>query len=196
MVDVAAARVGADEQRWSAESVPEPVHLRWPHVVVPAAPVVVRPHERRALPVLALDKSVHDRPHEPFTGLNAARWVLTRSRRSHVGDLGQRAARQVAVILAHIDDVREELRVVEIAGVVEWRHPDDLRAAVRRNAATEGDSGVVVLDVELPRDAGFLQPVEDHRQLSETGARYLVKLSVPRRAANPEHVVPHAAAGG
>ena len=68
---------------------------------------------------------------------------------------------EVLVVLAGVDDLREELGIVEETGVVEQGDPDDLRPAVTDLARAVRDPGVIVLHVELPRDPGRLETVED-----------------------------------
>src|SRR5947207_14526403 len=70
VVDEAALRVRADQQRRGAEAVAVAVHLRRLDVVVPAAPVVVGPGERRTLPRRAPRELVDQRADEALAGLD------------------------------------------------------------------------------------------------------------------------------
>ena len=95
VVDVAARALGADEQRGDAEAVADG-RPRRSHVVVPAAPVVVGPQERRATAKRAEHQRADERAHEPLAGLRAARRVLAGGRRDDEGDGRQRAGCSVA----------------------------------------------------------------------------------------------------
>src|SRR6266511_424113 len=135
------------------------------------------------------------RSHEPLARLDRSRRMLARPGGCDVGDRRELVAREVGVELLEVNDLAEQPRVVEEATVVEQRNPDHLRSAVTRAAPTEGHSGVVVLDVEFPRDPLRFEAVEDGRQTPEATWRNYVVAPVSRRRRNPVQVVPDRAAG-
>ena len=160
-VDHSPPRVGADQQRRYAEA----AALRRPDMVEPAAPLVVGPHERRAAPCLATGERVDQRPHQRLTRSHSAGRMLAAARRRDVGDRRQRPAFEVLVVLIQIDDVAEQLPVTHDAREVQERDAYRLGAAVGPSLGGDREARVVVLDVELPRDAALLEPVEDRRQV-------------------------------
>ena len=188
VIDAPAAGEGADEQRRDAEAVAVAVDLRRLDVVEPAAPVVVGPHEGRRPPRAAGDERLDERAHELLTRGDAARRPLARRRRDDVGDRGECPVAQVVVVLVEADDVAEQALVVDEAVEGQQRHRRGLRAA-RSAPVAVGDAGVVVLDVDAPRDPGRLQPVEDRGQVAEAVRRDLVLVVGPAPARHPEHVV-------
>ena len=120
--------------------------------------------------------------------------MLAAARRRDVGDRRERPALEVLVVLIQIDDVAEQLPVMHDAGEVQEWDPHRLRAAVGSPVGGDSESRVVVLDVELPRDAALLEPVEDRREVPEALIRNAATVT-PARTGEPEQVVGHAAAG-
>ena len=97
--------------------------------------------------------------------------MLARSGRRYVRHLGQAVGAQVVVVLLEVDDAIEELRLVDEARIAEQRYARRLVGRAR----------VIVLDVELPGDAPFLEPVED-------GGRGMGAVRRVGRPAHPDQV--------
>ena len=87
--------------------------------------------------------------------------MLAAPGRRDVRDLRQRSPAEILVVVVQVHDVPEEARPSDEPGHVEDRDADGLRTRVRRAAGADPPARVVVLDVELPRDAPPLEPVED-----------------------------------
>src|SRR5215208_3257774 len=94
-VDEAPARVGAHEQGRHAETRTG----RWPHVIEPAARLVVGPQECRAVPSAAARKRGDQRSGERRTGRDPPGWMLACPRRRYVGDRGKPSSLEVRVVL-------------------------------------------------------------------------------------------------
>ena len=176
---MAPAGVSAHQQRGH----PKASARRGADVVEPSTPVVVGPEEGRAPPGVAHRERRKQPPHETLAGRDPARWMLARPGRGDVCDLGKVAVPEVLVVLLEIGDAAKEPGVLDVTAELEQRHPSGLDAGVGASVRLQALAGVVVLDVELPRDPGCLEPVEDR------GPRR------PGPSRDPEHVVGHAAAG-
>ena len=165
VVDLALARIRADEQGGNAETRGGRAQLGRPHAVVPSAGSVIGPHERGTAPVTAEHELRDHRPDQALAEGNRPRGALVIAGRGrHVRDRGQRPGLQILVVLVQADDVAGERRVVGEPVEVDQGHPGGLGLGVGRRRGLIRLGAVVALDVELPAHAGRLEPVED-RQL-------------------------------
>ena len=122
------------------------------------------------MPTMSSTSACCERLHEPGAGRDARGWPFARTGRDDVRDRGQCSALEILEVLRHRHDVREELRVIDVARVGEQRDSGDLLARWRRAARRNVDRRVVVLHVELPADALRLEPIEDRREAVKPSA--------------------------
>src|SRR5205823_6010758 len=101
-------------------------------------------------------------PHERLPVVQAGWRLLARSGRDDVRDRGERAVVEVLVVLIERDEVRHLAGIVDVSTEGEKWRPHDLGGQVRLQCS-ERFFRVVVLDVELPRNARGVESVEDRR---------------------------------
>src|SRR6266516_770869 len=133
--------------------------------------------------------------HEPLTRRDVGWRMLAVPRGSDVGHSWQCPMIEIVVVLAERNDVRRQARVVEKPGQVQYRHINCLGDVIAESLETIRDAWSIVLHVELPRDPGSLQPVED-RGYRQSARGDTVTPADSARGSDPKHVVGHAAGIG
>src|SRR5690625_2097702 len=196
VIDVTLFRKRAHEESRNSITKAIFVHDRWSNMVIPSTPVIVDDHEGRFLPIVASHECLNQRAHKTLTSTDASWWMLARSRWNHVSNCRQRAILQIIEVLFHRDDLGEQLGVINVSLEVQRRTPDDLGCFCSTlTERAKGQRGVVVLNVELPRDPRLFQAIKDDRQITVALGRNLVRLT-SRLARHPVHVVPDASSLG
>src|SRR5215217_4659087 len=167
MVNVPAAGIRAYQQRRYTEAVAILVNLWRHHMIVPTAPIIIRPCKCGVLPGTTAHEGLDQRSDESLPCLDTARWMFACTRRYDERYLRQSAVLKIGEVLIEPHDMLEEPGGVKVAGIVKQRNPNNLRravATVRQIAIVKGR--IVVLDIELPGNAALLKAVEDGRYIA------------------------------